>query len=360
MIRVLQVIGSLGYAGVEAVVMNYYRHIDTTQVQFDFITCSPVRERYDDEILERGGQIFRLPSRSRSPFAYLRELKKIIQGNSYGIIHIHQNSASISMDAFIARLCGVPVIIGHSHNISCNVLWQHYLLKPFVNSLVTHRFACSEAAGAWVFGKQRDVQILHNAIDAERFRFQADTRSACRKELGLENRYIIGFVGRLHPQKNLGRLIEIFRAVLSVDPRALLLIIGDGPDREMLAAQANDIKDSVLFLGLRDDVPELMSAMDVFVMTSLYEGMPVVASEAQASGLKLVVSDKVPSPDLTGERKILSLDSENEAWRDEILRKSALDRASVTPAIQAAGYDIRLEAKKLADFYLISLSKQQH
>ena len=153
MIRVLQIIGSLGYAGVEAVVMNYYRHIDTAQVQFDFITCSSVPQRYDQEILDKGGRIFRVPSRSRHPFKYMWALKQILQTNKYQIVHVHQNSASMVMDGFVAKLCHVPVVIGHSHNTSCNVLWQHYLFKPWVSFCFDYRLACSSAAGEWVFGK---------------------------------------------------------------------------------------------------------------------------------------------------------------------------------------------------------------
>ena len=138
MIRVLQVVGSLGYAGVEAVVMNYYRHIDTNQVQFDFISCSQSKQRYDDEIINRGGVIHRCPSRSRNPFSYMRALKKIISENKYEIVHIHQNSASMTMDARVAKSCGVKTIIGHSHNTRCNVLWQHYTcLDDVANKVYT-------------------------------------------------------------------------------------------------------------------------------------------------------------------------------------------------------------------------------
>ena len=143
--------------------MNYYRHIDTDQIQFDFVTCSQIPERYDEEISKMGGIIHRLPSRSRKPIQYMRELKKLIKKHNYKIVHIHQNSASMTMDGIVAKSCGVPVIIGHSHNIRCNVLWQHYLFKPFVNSVLTHRFACSEDAGRWVFGNKAFL-LIYNII----------------------------------------------------------------------------------------------------------------------------------------------------------------------------------------------------
>lgn len=133
MIRVLQVVGSLGNAGVEAVVMNYYRNIDTEQVQFDFISCHSEKQKYNDEIEQRGGKIYYLPSRSRHPFQYMQALKKVIRDNHYEIVHIHQNSASMAMDAYVAKRCKCKKIIGHSHNTNCGIVWQHYLLKPFVN-----------------------------------------------------------------------------------------------------------------------------------------------------------------------------------------------------------------------------------
>lgn len=350
MIRVLQVIGSLGYAGVEAVVMNYYRNIDSEKVQFDFITCSKNKERYDDEILNRGGKIFRLPSRSREPLSYMRELKKLIKQNNYKIVHIHQNSASMAMDAFIAKQCGVPVIIGHSHNTRCNVLWQHYLFKPFLNHLLTHRFACSDAAGVWIFGKRKDVRIIHNAVDLEKFYFSERTRGDYRKDLGIEDKYVIGFVGRLHEQKNLGRLLEIFGEIEDKD--TVLMLIGEGPDKAKLIDQAKNLNHKVLFLGRRDDVGKLMSAMDVFVMTSIYEGLPVVIVEAQAAGLHSVISDRVPSPNLIGLLDVVNLEESDEVWIKKIMTRSTHDRKLVKEQIQKAGYDIQLEAKKLERFYL--------
>lgn len=353
MIRVLQVVGSLGYASVEAVVMNYYRNINTKKLQFDFITCSPVKERYDDEILSKGGKIYRLPSRSGRPLSYVKELITVIRKNQYKIVHIHQNSASLAMDAFAAKLCRVPLIIGHSHNTSCNVLWQHYLLKPFVNGLLTKRFACSKEAGTWVFGDRKDVSIIHNAVDIDKFYFSMETRECYRRELGIENKFVIGFVGRLHEQKNPERLFDIFVTAEKKNHDVILLLVGEGPLKKKLEEKAKEkhIDDKVMFLGRRDDVHKLMSAMDVFVMTSIYEGLPVVVIEAQASGLHSVISDKVPAPDLIHQLDVIDLSESDEIWSETILKKTVQDRLEVKQQIQKAGYDIKIEAKKLQKFY---------
>lgn len=357
MIRVLQVIGSLGYAGVEAVVMNYYRNIDRNKIQFDFITCSQIPERYDEEIYNSGGKIFRLPSRSRKPHKYMDVLKKVIKENGYQIIHIHQNSASMAMDAFVAKICGVPVIIGHSHNTRCNVMWQHYLFKPFVNLLLTNRFACSEEAGQWIFGNRKDVTVVNNAIDTSKFAFDEKTRESMREELGIEENFVVGFVGRLYDgQKNLFRVLEIFRAVLEKKNNAKLLIVGDGQDKERLIQKAEDLKinDKVLFLGKRNDVNNVMMAMDVFLMPSFYEGLPVVVVESQATGLRIVVSENVPTPNLINNMQVINLSETDEVWTNALLKNVDFDRRDAEKFIIERNYSIAHEVVKLEKFYMAS------
>jgi glycosyltransferase involved in cell wall biosynthesis len=285
----------------------------------------------------------------------MRELKKVIEQNHYKIVHIHQNSASMAMDAFVARQCGVPVIIGHSHNTSCNVLWQHYLFKPFVNRLLTYRFACSEAAGEWIFGNQKDIQIIHNAVDVDGFYFNSEIRNDYRKKMKLEDKYVIGFVGRLHEQKNVGRLIEIFNKI--EDKKTVLLLVGEGPEKAKLMDKARGLEDMVLFLGQRDDVGNLMSAMDVFVLPSIYEGLGLVVIEAQATGLHSVISDKVPAPNLIGNLDVVKLEDSDDAWIEKIMTRSTHDRNAVKEQIQKTGYDIKLEAKKLEQFYISQIRK---
>lgn len=353
MIRILQVIGSLGWAGVEAVVMNYYRNVDRTNVQFDFITCSEKPERYDNEIQQMGGKIHRLPSRSRHPLAYMRGLRQVIKGNGYKIVHIHQNSASMAMDGIVAKMCRVPVVIGHSHNTRCNVMWQHYMFKPLVNHVLTHRFACSEAAGEWIFGNRKDVVLVNNAIDSLKYHFCKDLRERKRSELGLQNKFVVGFVGRLHEQKNPFRLLEIFKSTLEIKQNCQLLLIGGGNLSCSLKEKCAKwgISDKVSFLGVRTDVSELMMAMDVFLMPSLYEGMPVVIVEAQASGLPCVISENIPTPNLTGKVKIVPLSEENKKWVNKLLAYEDFFREDATEMIIRGNYDIVHEARKLQLFY---------
>ena len=343
--RVLQVIGALGYAGVEAVVINYYRHINREQIQFDFITCSPKPERYDEEIDRLGGRIFRLPSRSRRPLAYMKALYCIIRENNYQIVHIHQNSASMVMDGVVARLCGVPVVIGHSHNTRCNVIWQHYLFRPFTHRVFKHRWACTPEAGRWVFGDSK-VKILHNGIDTQRFQFNEKIRTNIRKELGLTNEMLIGFVGRLHAQKNPYRMLEIFAELRKKQGDAHLLIVGDGEERPRMIQVCKELKimPAVHFVGQVTNVYEMMMAMDVFLFPSVFEGLGLVVIEAQATDLPCVVSEQVPAPDLTGKLRVCRLEDENEVWVKAILNYASDKRCDTSLQIRKGGYDIAQEA----------------
>lgn len=282
------------------------------------------------------------------------ELCKVIKKNRYEIVHIHQNSASMAIDAVVARLCGCNVIIGHSHNTSCNVMWQHYLFKPIVNCLLTHRFACSEEAGRWVFGKEK-CTVINNAVDSAKFAFDEDVRKKVQNELGLNDKYVIGFVGRLHEQKNLFRLLDIFAEVNRKKKTASLILVGEGPQKQELkeyAAKAG-MAGNIRFLGRRDDVPEIMMAMDVFLMPSLYEGLPVVEVEAQASGLTCVISDNVPKINLTNKIMQIPLGESDNVWAERILHMTIMEnRKDAVSMVIDNGYDIDTEAKKLQRFYL--------
>ena len=356
MIRILQVTSYLGYAGVEAVVMNYYRHINRDNVQFDFITCSEVgeEERYTKEIDALGGNIYHMPNRTRKPIQYIKSLSSLIKKENYKIVHIHQNSASMTMDALAARLGGAKVIIGHSHNTRCDIMWQHYLLKPFVNLLVNKRFACSHEAGKWIFGKRKDVTIINNAVDVNVFLYNNIIREEYRKNLGIENRLAIGFVGRIQQQKNPMRLIEIFAELKKQKDNSVLVIVGDGDLIPNVKRRIDElgIFDSVLFLGRRNDIPEIMNALDAFLMPSNYEGLPVSIVEAQATGLKCVISENVPAPKIIPDIYSLSLNETNSRWSSVLLTSNTFDRNQATDFTRKEGFDINVEAKKLEQFYL--------
>lgn len=293
--------------------------------------------------------IYRLKSRSRKPFIYMKQLEKIIRENHYDIVHIQQNSASMTMDAIVAKVCGVKAVIGHSHSTSCNVLWQHYLFKPFVNYFCDYRVACSTQAGAWVFGNRRDVTVINNAIDTDIYEFDQKTRDRYRAEFGLEDKFAIGFVGRLHDEKNVFWYLDICRAVKDKRNNAEFVIVGDGPQKDRLVeyAKEKEIANHVDFFGKRNDVPALMMMFDVFLIPSLFEGLGLVAIEVQASGLWCVVSDEVPASNMAKRIAYLSLKDSDEVWAEKLFENKPFDRQSAKLFVKENGYDIAAEAKKL-------------
>lgn len=355
MVRVLNVVTSLGYAGVETVIMNYYRHIDTNIVQFDFAITAASKQRFEDEIIVKGGVIHRLPPRSKKPLHYMKELEKIVADNKYKIVHIHKNSASMAMHAFAARSGGATKIIGHSHNTRCDVMWQHYMFRYFVNGLLTDRFACSEEAGKWIFGKH-PFKVINNAVDTERFKYSTEARKHIRSEIGLTDEIAVGFVGRLMEQKNIVRLIDIFYEITRIVDNTALIVVGNGPLNCELENRIRElcIENKVKRLGIRNDVNEIYSAMDVFLLPSLYEGLPVVLVEAQATGLPCVISERVPKIDIDGLVETISLEQDNAFWAQRVLDFLSQNkdfRKSRKKEVAAAMYDINVEVEKLQAFY---------
>lgn len=352
-IRVLQMVGSLGWHGVEAVVMNYYRHIDRTKVQFDFIVCTQERQRYDEEVEELGGKIYRLPSRNRHPLAYRKALKKVfIEHPEYKIFHAHGNSASICMDLDIAKKYNVPVRIGHSHNTSCFVKWQHYLFKPFLNGKVTHRFACSKAAGKWLFS-DKQVRVFFNAIELGDFQFNQDWRNNIRSELGVDDEcFLIGCVGGLTENKNHKFAIKVFNLFHKTIKNSKLIIIGEGELKAKLKQQVHEysLDDSVTFYGKTNCVNKFYSAMDLFMLTSKYEGLGIVAIEAQISGLPTLISDVVPQEAVIMEQAQVLKISGVDDWVNACTNIYHSDQER--KLVYSKEYDIDIQSKLLEKFYI--------
>lgn len=355
-IRVLQIVGNLGYHGVEAVVMNYYRNIDREKVQFDFVVNTENRDLYDDEVEAMGGKIYRLPSRFRHPFKYQKALTKLLKEHpEYKIIHVHGNSASMFMDLRVAKKCKVPVRIGHSHSTSCFVKWQHYIFKPFVNGVVTDRLACSIAAGEWVFGK-KDVKVINNAINLDKFTYDSEVRANLRKLLGIaDETYLFGTVGGLTDNKNHIFLIELFDEYVKCGGKGKLLIVGEGPERQRLTEEINNRKlnDIITLYGASDKIYEFYSAFDCFLFPTKFEGLGLVAIEAQACGLPVITSDAIVTEAiLTKTVKIIST-VDNKKWLHEILEAERNPiRYNQKEDIKRGGYSIKEQALLLEDYYL--------
>lgn len=361
-IRVLNMFTIMDRGGAETMVMNYYRHIDRTKVQFDFLVHREQRGAYDDEIERMGGRIYRMcPVYPQNFSRYKRDLRTFFRAHpEYKIIHSHMSE--LGYFAFReAERQGVPVRICHAHNaphgFDAKMIIRTYFKKRMMPYL-THLFMCGEESGKWLYGEKNKSRfiMLNNAIDAAVYSFDASKRQEMRRQLGLTDELVIGHVGRFNPQKNHPFLLNIFAALLKKEPNAVLLLVGGGADMPKIQAKAQElgIAERVRFLGVRSDVADLMQAMDVFVFPSLYEGLPVTMVEAQASGLPCIISDKVPPECILTEGlvNIMPLSASPEAWAEKILTMRAVPRTDRREEIAAHGFDITTEAVKLQEFYL--------
>lgn len=357
-IVVAHVIGKWLGGGVESVVMNYYRHIDRTKIQFDFICDEDSTNIPYEEIEKLGGRVILIPPYQKL-FKYHNKLKKILKDGNYKIVHSHINTLSI-FSLFAAKCAGVPVRIAHSHSTTNKKEKKKNLLKqalrPFSKEFATDYMCCSELAGRWLFGNKEydkgNVYLLNNAIDLDKFKYDEKIRSEKRKKLNIsDDTLVIGHVGRFVEQKNHRFLIDIFNEIHKQNSNSILLLAGQGPLMEEIKSKVESLglEKFVIFLGQRNDIDELYQAFDVFCLPSLYEGLPVVGVEAQATGLLCIFSD-----DMTKETKVLdtteflSLKQSAEEWAYTILKKSkSFKRKNCTNEISKKGFDIKKEANKL-------------
>lgn len=359
-IRVAQVLGKLSAGGVESVVYNYYGHIDRTKFQFDFFidadsTCAPRQD-----LIDMGARYFVVPPYQRLP-QYISALIRLFKENRYPIVHSHMNTLAV-FSLFAAWAAKVPVRICHNHSTAGrgetakNIM--KYALRPFAKLFATDYCACSRYAGEWLFGRRAvargEVTVFQNAIELDRFRFQPEVRSAVRKELDLEDKFVIGHVGRFCVQKNHEFLIDIFAEVYKRREDAALLLVGEGPLMGDVKEKVHrrGLDGAVRFLGVRDDVDRLYQAMDVFVLPSRYEGLGIVNIEAQVSGLPCVVSNYVPGEAAVTENiTFLPLNAGAKIWAGQTTAARSEDRGDVAYKIQSGGFDIEVQVENLQSFY---------
>lgn len=355
--RVLHIVTNMSYGGLENLLMNYYRCIDRSKFQFDFLTHVDIHQDFEEEIAALGGRLYRLSRLNPLSPGYLKELTGFFRAHpEYKIVHSHLNCMS-AVPLRAAMRCGVPVRIAHAHTSSLNrnlKMFLKLLYRPLIPCYATALFACGEKAGDWMFGG-KPYTIMRNAIDAAAFRFDPEVSHRVRQELGIGSSFVVGHVGQFRTEKNHLFLIDVFAELLNRCPDSCLMLVGKGSMLEPAKQKADSlgIGDKILFLGARADIPELMQAMDVFVLPSLYEGLPVTMVEAQAAGLPCVISDRVPGDcKLTEFIDQVSLESPVSQWADVISHYRDHIRRENYDLISEAGFDIRVNAAWLESIYL--------
>lgn len=357
-IRILHVVNSMNIGGAETMIMNLYRKIDRTKVQFDFMVHSNEKAAYDDEILALGGRIFRIPRcRGINIVDYVRQWSKFFSmHNEISIVHGHMGS-SAAIYLYIANRRGRHTI-AHSHSTNAgNTLF--YIISYPTRYIAQLLFACSKKAGESRYGqkkwKEKNGIILKNGIDADKFTFRAEIRQKYRDEYNINGKFVIGHVGRFNTPKNHEYIIDIFYELQKIKPKSVLMLIGIGNLQEKIRNKVRslNIEDKVIFMGLRKDVPDCMMAMDVFLFPSRYEGLPVTVIEAQAVGLQCYISDTITKEVIISDRVTCGNIHDNpHIWAKKLAHMQSENRETANESIFKNGYDVKKNAEWLSDFYI--------
>lgn len=367
MIKVLMVVKALEKTGVTSVMMAYFDHINKEKFQVDF-ACGDVYDNcYREHIEKYGGRFFSIANRDKNLFGYIVKLSKIIKQEHYDVVHVHGNSAMIFPELLSAAIAGVPVRIAHSHNTQCNHPKLDKLMRPLFNMLYTHGIGCSQEAGRWMFG-DRTFTVIKNGTDTLRFAFNKQSRETIRQRIAVKDEYLIGHVGYFNNQKNQDRIIEITAELINRGKNIKTILVGDGFRKAEMEAKAKalGVEDSIIFYGNCDNVNEIMSAMDVFVFPSFFEGFPLVLLEAQASGLHCVSSNAVTrkTAEATNAVSFVSLQSNDEQWIEAIENgiettygKRVEKSNFAIEMLSQYGYDYRQIVEDLENYYYKSIKE---
>ena len=364
-IRILHILHSMNRGGAENALMNYFRHIDRKKLMFDFLITDSHTVQFEDEIKSLGGKIYRVPLLTvKNPWPYAIGLIKFFKSHpEYKIVHSHTSSKSF-IPLALARVMGVAVRCSHSHTSSSEGGLYGFirnLLMPFLKITATDYLSCGDQAAVWLYGKKTfekgKVLIFKNVIEAEKFRLNKDLRENLRSKLGIDkDTIVLGHTARFNDVKNHLFDLDILKSLQNRGVKSKLLLVGGGELEGKIKQKAAelDLSDDVIFVGIVPDVYNYEQAMDIFLLPSFYEGLPLSIVEAQVSGLpcfttKGKVSSECSVTDLV---TYLPLEIGADKWADEIIMRSHQIRRDRYDEIAKSGYDASTSAKLLEDFYI--------
>ena len=374
MVKVLHFVSKMDRAGQETFLMNALRNIDREKVEFSFLCTVHVPGDYDNEIMQLGGKLYYLPKPKqkngikRVP-EYIDILVKWLQENEnkFDIVHLHTYH---NLDVFVhleaCRRAGIKNIIIHSHNTS----GPHKITHKALGLICRHfykfeRFACSDEAGVWLFGKkavkQGKVKMIPNGIDFAKYTYDPEKSEAKKRELGIAGKIVLGHIGRFSAQKNHKFLIEVFYEYQKINSNSVLLLVGRGELEEQIKKQVHDLglDERVKFLGVREDVPELLQAMDVFVFPSLYEGLGIVLIEAQVAKVPTLINQDIPD-EATVSNGVKGLPiNDSKVWVHSIVQLTKMNRHDIILYDRAMAFDITNVVLRLREYYFSRMGAQK-
>lgn len=362
MLRIAIIAGVLHSGGKRNLIMEFYRHIDRSKVQFDFICDSNSNGIPFREIESLGGKVYIVPP-YKSIIPHLKETYKILKENNYLIVHAFDNTLNL-FPMLVAKIAGINVRISESiskGDKSEKKTFFKLALRPFSHLFANYYMSNSIDCGIWQFGRKTyekgKIDIFKTVINVAAYSYDEELRNATRIKFGWENKVVHGFIGRYVPQKNPLFLIEIFNAITQIQENAILVMIGFGELEEqiMTRVKAYGIESKVVNLGRRDDIKQFYNAFDTFLLPSLYEGMPVVGIEAQCAGLPIFFSKNI-TEETTAScfAHYLSLADSAESWAEyivNILKNNKSERITAYKQVAASGFDSKNEAIRLQEYY---------
>lgn len=358
MLKVLIVMTTkLDTSGITEIVLRYLKNIDYQQIKFDFVVPNELNEDIKHQLYIKDSKYFVLNNRKSNPLKYVCTLIKILKKNDYHIVHAHGNSSTLILEMLAAKKANIKVRIAHSHNTTCNYKLFHKILKPFFNFYVTDCFACGTSAGEWLFGS-RPFYVIPNANDLSKYQYNKNNRNSIRSSYHLQDKFIIGHVGRFNNQKNQEFLLDIFNKYLRHHNNAFLVLIGSGMNKVKIQnkVQNLNINDKVLFTGEINNVHEWLSVFDLFLMPSKYEGFPLTLIESQNNGLPAIVSDKITqSIQLTNSIYFASLNNIDDWVKkiDEIdYHNREISSLKNVDILKNNGFDIKEASDNLVNLYM--------
>lgn len=363
-IRILHIVGAMYPGGMENFIMNLYRNIDRTRFQFDFVVHQQKDNDYTEEIEKLGGRVYLLPRLTRKPFSNLHRIRRLVRENHYPMVIRHTANALVAPQLLAAKSAGA-VTVCHSHNETDPQLRLHRMGQKLMRRAADIRLACSEKAGRWMYEDQ-SFEVIHNAIDIPRFAYRESKAAKIQEEFHLEGKHAYGNIANFIASKNHSYLLRIYREIIKLDPDAVCFCLGEGDLRPQIEEEIKELhlEGRVILTGIRGDVPDFMSALDVLVFPSRFEGLPLTLIEAQAAGLPSLISDTITGDVIVTEGIVqqLSIELDPKEWAERavLLAKEQSDRTCPYESIAAAGYDIRQLVQWYQEFIQKNINRVQN